>query len=67
MPVDAFSMIAEKLGFLLTDRCNYMCIFRMPNNPEFISLGCLRAGGFGVSSGLHVAPSYPLQGTFPRF
>jgi len=44
MPVDAFSMIAEKLGFLLTDRCNYMCIFRMPNNPEFISLRGLRAG-----------------------
>jgi len=44
MPVDAFSRIAEKLGFLMADRCNYKCIFRMPNNPEFISLRGLGTG-----------------------
>jgi len=36
MLVDRFSRIAEKLRLSVTDRCNYRCIFCMPNNPDFI-------------------------------
>ena len=35
MLLDKFGRIAEKLRLSVTDRCNYRCIFCMPNNPEF--------------------------------
>ncbi len=37
MLIDKLSRIAEKLRLSVTDRCNYRCIFCMPNNPIFES------------------------------